>query len=176
MDNSPLRYKDEEDRAYGLAGMTISMVVWDGEDMLVGVSLDNEPGQGLEVTPDFNFSGNPRMSARMAWQQLVKQFELSTAMLLGNAMCRAYVGAGHQLASSSASLLRALVRDEGRQVCQLDDDEITHIYDKTSRYLERLFSHSGVATMAHRFADDLRQHRRLTAAEALERLAALNGL
>lgn len=176
MDKSPLRYTDEKDRSYGLTGMTISMVVWDGEDMLSAVNIDNAPGQGLEVTPEFHFRGNPRMSARIAWHQLIKQFELDTAMLLGNAYCRSYVGGQRTLSAQVTALLRALVRDEGRSLCELDDDEISHIYDKTSLYLERLFTHSGVAAIAHDFAEALRRQRRLSAAEALERLSALNGL
>lgn len=176
MDNSPLRYKDETDRAYGLTGMTISMMVWDGEEMLAGVNLDAPAGDGLEVTPDFHFAGNPRLSARLAWQQLVKQFELNTAMLLGNAACRARVGAGRQISAQANSLMRAMVRDEGKSLCSLDDDEIGHVYDKTMRYLDQIFSHDAVAGIARRFAADLQRMRRLSAAEALERLSALNRL
>ena len=176
MENSPLKYKDETDRAYGLTGMTISMMVWDGEDMLSGVNLDANPGDGLEVTPDFHFSGNPRLSARLAWQQMVKQFELNTAMLLGNAVCRARVGSGKQIPASVNALMRALVRDEGKSMCSLDDDEIGHVYDKTMRYLDQIFTYDAVVRIAHRFAADLQRHRRLSAAEVLDRLADLNRL
>ena len=176
MEKSPLRYNDEADRAYGLTGMAISMVVWDGESMLSGVNLDADPGCGLEVTPEFHFAGNPRLSARLAWHQMVKQFELSTAMLLGNAMCRSYVGQSRALTSSATAMLRAVVRDEGRSVCSLDDDEIAHIYDKVSGYLDRLFTHHAVAGLANSFAGTLRERRRLSAAEAIEQLSALSGL
>lgn len=174
--SSPLKYTDETDRSYGLTGMTISMVVWDGADLLAGVSLDNEPGNGLEVTPDFDFAGNPRLSARLAWNQLLKHLELSAAMIMGNAMCRAYVGQRRTPTSAVNAALRALVRDEGREVCSLDDDEIDRIYAKTSNYLTQIYNHPGVVQLAHSFADTLRKRRRLSAAEALDCLAALQNM
>lgn len=171
-----LRYTDEHDRALGLAGMAISMVAWDGEHMLAAISIDNEPGDGLEVTPDFHFAGNPRLSARLAWQQMVKQTELSSAMVIGNAMCRWYVGRGRRLSSAVNATLRGLVRDEARSVCSLDDDETDRIFTRTTDYLDRLFSHSTVASVAMHFADTLQQRRRLTATEVLDELSALNRL
>ena len=35
-----LSYRNENDRCYGAAGMAIGLVVFDGEDMLAGISLD----------------------------------------------------------------------------------------------------------------------------------------
>ena len=68
MQNSVLKYKDENDRSMGLAGSAIALVIWDGEDKLAAINLDSLPGEGLEMTPDFGFAGNPRLSARLAWQ------------------------------------------------------------------------------------------------------------
>lgn len=39
-----LRYTDETDRCYGAAGMAISLVVYDGEEMLSAISLDGPRG------------------------------------------------------------------------------------------------------------------------------------
>lgn len=171
-----LRYTDEQDRALGLAGVAISMVAWDGERMLSAISLESEPGAGVEVTPDFHFAGNPRFSARLAWQQMVKQTELASAMIIGNAMCRWYVGRGRRLSSAVNATLRGLVRDEARTICSLDDDETDRIFTHTTEYLDRLFSHSTVASVAAHFADTLRERRRLTASEVLDELSALNRL
>lgn len=176
MDNSPLKYSDEADRSLGVAGMAISMVVWDGENMLAAISLDNENGQELEFTPDFFFAGNPRLSARLAWQELVKHLELSSAMLMGNAICRSYVGRHRSLTSSMNAAIKALVRDEARTVCSLDDDEIDALYNKTFSYLDRIFRHDGVASIAENFAGVLRRERRLSATEVLDHMRALNRL
>ena len=176
MDNSPLKYADETDRVLGLTGMTISMLVWDGEEYLTAVSLDNRPGEGLELSPDFHFAGNPRLSARLAWNSLVKHWELSSAMAICNVACRAYLRNNKRMSSSLNAALKALVRDEGRTICSLDDDEIDRIYAKTFDYADRIFSHAGVMQVARNFADSLSARRRLTAAEAFDLLSPLNNL
>lgn len=173
MDRSALLYTDEKDRSLGLAGMAVSMVVWEGKDMLAEINIDAEPGKGMTFTPDFHFSGNPRMSARIVWHQMIKQYELSTAMLLGNIMCRSYIGKGHSLSSSVNSLMRAMARDEGKEVCSLDDDEINHIYEKTFNYLERIFTHHAVLPIIDEFSTSLIKRRKLSATEAFELLDAL---
>jgi hypothetical protein len=177
MDNkSPLKYSDETDRSYGLAGMAISMVVWDGEEKLSSISIDNPLGEGIELAPEVRFAGNPHFSPRSAWQQQVKRLELSAAMIMGNAMCRAYVNRQRSLSSKVNASLKALVRDEARSVCSLEDDEIEAIYNKTYSYLEQLFMHEGVAEIAREFARELCAKRRLSAAETLDRLRSLSRL
>lgn len=173
---SPLRYSDETDRTYGVAGMAIALMLWDGEPYLASVSIDRPAGSSLEFTPSFGFSGNPRLTATLAWRELIKHFEMSTAMLMGNAMCRSYVGASRPLTSAVTAALRALVRDEGREVCSLDDDEIDIIYNKTHRYLDRVFSHAGVSSVARDLAGALATRRSMSAAEVLDLLAPLNRL
>ncbi len=173
---SPLRYSDETDRTYGVAGMAIAMILWDGEPYLASVSIDRPAGESIEFTPAFGFNGNPRLTATLAWRQLIKQFEMSTAMLMGNAMCRSYIGSSRPLTSAVTAALRALVRDEGREVCSLDDDEIDIIYNKTHRYLDRVFSHAGVSSVARDLASAIATRRSLTAAEVLDALAPLNNM
>jgi len=157
-----------------MAGMAIALVLWDGEPMLAALSIDNPAGNGIEFTPAFGFAGNPRLTASLAWHELLKQYELSAAMIMGNAICRAYVGNSHPLSSATAASLRALIRDEGREVCQLEDDEIETVYNKTFRYLDRVFTHGGVTELARAFARKLADRRRMTAAEVFDELAALS--
>ena len=51
--DSHLRYTDEKDKSYGLAGMAISMVVLDGEEYLDGLSIDAPTGEGIELSQEF---------------------------------------------------------------------------------------------------------------------------
>lgn len=171
---SPLQYTDETDRAYGVAGMAIAMVLWDGEHYLASVSIDKPVGESIEFTPAFGFSGNPRLTASLAWRELLKQYELSSAMIMGNAMCRSYVRASSPLASDVAAALRAIVVAEGKDTCSLDEDEIDMVYRKIHRYLDRAFSHAGVSSLAHDMANALTHRRRLSASEVFEILSALN--
>ena len=66
-----LSYNDENDRAYGATGMAIGLMIYDGEEMLYSIDLDNE-GQMMALSPDFYFAGNPGISAKSAWNQMLK--------------------------------------------------------------------------------------------------------
>lgn len=174
MQNSALKYKDENDRSMGLAGSAIALVIWDGEDKLAAIDLDSLPGEGMEMTPDFSFAGNPRLSARLAWQMMVKQLELTSAMVMGNVLCRSYVGQGRQPSSSARAALRAILRDEAISACSLEDDEFDQMYSRLLDLQSQIFTHNEVATMARTLAADLLSRRRLTAAEVLDRLDRLS--
>lgn len=176
MQNSVLKYKDENDRSMGLAGSAIALVIWDGEDKLAAINLDSLPGEGMEMTPDFGFAGNPRLSARLAWQMMLKELELTSAMVMGNVMCRSYVGQGRQPSSSARAALRAILRDEAISACSLEDDEFDHMYSRLLDIQSQVFAHSEVASMARSLADDILSHRRLSAAEVLDRLDRLGKL
>lgn len=177
MANNPaLRYSGEADRSYGVAGMAIALVLWDGEPFLASVSIDKPVGSSIEFTPAFGFTGNPRLSASLAWRELFKQFELSAAMIMGNVICRSYVGSSQPLSSTMVTALREVVRNEGRDICSLEEDEADLFYNKTQRYLDRVFSHSGVSSVAHNFASVLREKRTLSSGEVFELLSVLNRL
>ena len=53
MDNNILKYIDERDKSYGVAGMAIAVVAYDTEDMLASVSMDAEPGHTIEFGSEF---------------------------------------------------------------------------------------------------------------------------
>ena len=165
---NPLLYADENDRALGLTGMTIALAVYNAGDMLARVSLDDAPGTGFVMSPEFDFGGNPRMSARLVWQQLVHQFEIESAILVGNAMCRMYVGQRKRIPSRLDTMIRAMVRDHGHALCSLDDDEVAVIYEKIERTLENVFLRERIHTLAHTFADRLLSARTISGAEAID--------
>ena len=67
-----LKYTDETDRCYGATGMAIGLMVFDGEDMLASITLDGDPNEMVAMSPDFYFAGNPGVSAKTAWNQILK--------------------------------------------------------------------------------------------------------
>lgn len=168
------KYSNEEDRSYGLAGMAVSVVVWDSEHLLNAVDLDAAAGEGMEMTQEFYFSGNPGLSAKAAWESMVEHFQLSTAMMVSNVMCRRYV---HLNAAIDAELRRRMLDyavEEGRDACSLDDDETLRLFDKCYTYCHRVFNHPGVQQVVRDFASALRTRRRLTRGEVAEELRALS--
>lgn len=172
-DKHPLKYADEKDRSYGLVGMAISLTVFDGGDMLSAINLDNEPGEGAEMAPEFHFAGNPNVGIGAAWRHSVKQFELSAAMFIGNALCRAYVARSISITPKTNKAMRAMVEQVGNETCSLESDEVDRLYDRVHDNLERIFMHSRVASVANDFAETLRNRRRLTSAEVADALSSL---
>lgn len=171
---SALKYVDEADKALGIAGMAISLVACDGEDFLAAVSIvDGE--DSLDMSDEFFFNGNQEFSAKLAWNEMLKQFQLTAGMLLGNVMCRAYA-AGHSPSRDTLDAVRRLIREEGSEHCSLDRDEADAIYEKDYDYYSRLFTHPTVVEVARNFASILRTRRRLNAAEVLDNLRRLNSL
>ena len=172
--NSRLRYTDEKDKSYGLAGMAISMVVLDGEEFLSGMSIDAPVGEGVELSQDFYFIGNPRFSAKIAWNEMLKHLQLSSGMVISNVMCRNYVQHRRKLSSELVESLKEFIREEAKENCSLDDDESDMLFEKSLRYFDRLFSYSRVHDIAHEFADTIVKQRQLSSREIIEQLSQLS--
>ncbi|MDE6395175.1 MAG: hypothetical protein K2K77_07535 [Duncaniella sp.] len=170
------RYTDDSDRAYGAAGMAIGLVVYDGDEVLYSIDLDAAPGDMLTLSPDFFFAGNPRVSAKSAWTQMVSNYNLGIAMLISNVMCRHMVHASAEVPDELAAELRTIAHDEGAGACALEEDEVDRIFEKCYNYLWRVFSHRGVQAVAHDFASTLISRRSLSRLDVLEQLHALSML
>lgn len=172
--NSRLKYIDEKDKSYGLAGMAISMVVLDGEEYLNGISMDAPVGEGIDLSPEFYFVGNPRLSAKIAWNEMLKHFQISSVMILSNIMCRNYVQHRRKLTSELINDLKSFVREEARDNCSLDEDESDVLFDKSISYFDRLFSYARVHEIAHDLAASLVKQRHMTSQEVIEQLRQLS--
>ncbi len=171
-----LKYTDDKDRSYGATGMAIGLMVFDGEDMLASISIDGDPNEMVAMTPEFYFAGNPGVSAKTAWNQMLKNYNLGIGMLMANLLCRHVVNGRHPLPDSLRDFLHDLAREEGKESCSLDDDEIDRLFDKNFSYLNRVFTHRGVQSVAHDFAATLLSRRTLSRLDVLEQLSALHML
>ncbi len=154
--------------------MIISLNVLDSDDMLREISLDSEHGDSIAFTPDFFFCSNPRYSAKIAWKEMVKQYQLLTGLVIGNVLCRYTVSRRHRPDSRVLADLKSLIAYEGHDMCSFDDDEIDEIFDKTYRYLDNVFSSARVHSLADGFVGILRQRRTMSGSEVLEELQQLN--
>lgn len=171
-----LKYTDDNDRSYGATGMAIGLMVFDGEDMLASISIDGDPNDMVAMTPEFYFAGNPGVSAKTAWNQMLKNYNLGIGMLMANLLCRHLVNGRRQLPDTLRDFLHDLAREEGREACSLEDDEIDRLFDKNFSYLNRVFTHRGVQSVAHDFAATLLSRRTLSRLDVLEQLSALRML
>lgn len=168
-----LRYTDDTDKSLGMAGMAIALVACDCEHSLAEVDLDAD--NPMRLAEEFYFCGNPRQSARIAWNEFLRQFHVEMSMILGNVLCRRYLS-GHCPEPELLTAIHDFLRDEGKSNCQLEDDEIERLYTKDLNYHTRLFTHSGVQQVASDLATLLRMRRRMSAGDVLEQLARLNQL
>ncbi len=171
-----LKYTDDSDKCYGVTGMAIGLVALDREELLESLSLDAEPGEAVKLTSEFYFSGNPRFSARHSWNHILQNFQLSTAMLIANMMCRCCVQRHGIINRELKNRMLTLVAEEGRSTCSLEDDEVNEIFEKSFDYFNQLFNHRGVQTIADDFANTLSHHRELSRGEVIEHLRALSML
>lgn len=173
--NNLLRYADRTDKSFGLAGMAISLMVWDAESRLNHIDIDASPEEAMRMSPDFYLS--PVASAKAVWENNLQRFQLSSAMLVANVTCRNFV---HQkrrvLPAEVDDLLRHTVIEEGAELCQLESEESISVYSKAFSYCHRLFSHPEVARVATHLSEVISEKGKLSAAEVFEVLAPLNRL
>ena len=167
-------YKDTTDKCYGLAGRAISLKVLDNDFRIHHVTIDDADDEAMTFTPDFFFYSNPRYSAKITWNEMLRQYQLLVGLVVGDIVCRHRVHLGHAVDNASVREMLSLIDEEGREQCSLDDDEISTVFDKTYRYLDRVFADSRVQQLASSVADTLQTRRMLTGSEIADLLDILN--
>lgn len=168
-----LKYVDEQDKSYGIAGMAVSLVISEADDIIREISLDGED-DAISFSPEFHFSGNPRFSARTIFNDNVKYFQLSIGMMMSNVICRSYALKGRGVTSEVVRELRFIAREEGLKSCSLDDDEVDVLFNKSYNYFESLFSNKAVQNLVDKFAKTLKENRHLSSDEIIDILGQLN--
>ena len=166
-------YLDETDKSFGLTGMTLSLFAMDNQSMIRAVSMDAPDSESVEFAPEFYFSGNPRLSARTTWNELVRQFQLLTAMSVGNVVCRHAVHYRRNIPADRLEGLHRTVVEEGTDACALESDEIDAIYNKILHYQLDFYNNPRVASIANHLSAQLRTRRRLSAGEIVDELHSL---
>lgn len=167
------RYTDENDKSLGVAGMSIALLVCDGTDCIASVSVDqSEPS--IKFTPETFFPYNPRISAKIMWKQTIKEFHLISDVIIGNVICRRSV-CNDPVDGITLRSLHDLIAEQGHE-CQLEDDEIEHIFNNDIKYFQQLFSHPLVSDVARELARKLCVQRRMTSGDVIESLSRLSGL
>jgi len=169
-----MKYRDEQDKCYGVAGMALGFSVYDAEHLFTAVTIDADVDETIRFTPEFFFVGNPRLSARDSWQYMLSHFKVTMGLAIANALCRRMVlDKGSADDTLRQQLLNAACED-GMDYCQLERDEVQPIFDKAFDYLSRLFSADPVHHAMHTVATTLQQRRTLTKTEVAELLQRLN--
>lgn len=167
-----LQYRNEDDRAYGLAGMLYSLGTLDGLDSVAEVYLDSD-GPMVTFSHSYYFSGSPSISPKATWENLVRNFHLTAVMAVSNVMSRSLVRDQEEPSQDLLDELFDAICAEGKDECSLDDDEIRNFYDRVHNYGLRLFGNPRVHPALRDLTSILARYRRLSGREVREQLEYL---
>jgi len=169
-----MRYRNEEDKCYGVASMAIGLSVFDADDLMTEVTIDADGVDCVRFVPDYYFTGSPRVPASKSWHHIYSHYQVSMGLAIANAMCRKMI-LDHGVIDRKGrdQLLDAAVAD-GQSLCQLDRDEVVPIFDKSYSYLMRVFGNRDIQHAIIAFVEQLQQRRTLTRGEVAELLQELN--
>ncbi len=169
-----MKYRDELDKSYGVAGMALGLSVFDAADLYTSITLDGDGPGAIEFTPEFFFAGNPRLSPRGSWQYMLGHFRISVGLAVANALCRRMVLDNDKADQQLRDQLLNAACDDGRDYCQLERDEVQPIFDEAFENMSRLFADSRVRKAMDSFADALQQRRTLSHIDVVDILQQLN--
>lgn len=167
-----LAYQNEDDRAYGLAGMAISLASLNAIDRISAVSLDAD-GPMVAFSHLYYFSGSPSVSPKATWNNLIQNFHITTAMAVANVMARSMVRLGRDVPPEVMSQLHDSIVDEGRDTCSLEDDEIDNLYKRTLAYTRRIFGNPRLHPAIGELVTTLSRRREMSGMEILDELHRL---
>lgn len=167
-----LSYLNEDDRAYGLAGMMIALANLDAIDRVATVNIDNK-GPMVEFSHAYYFSGNPSISPKSTWDNLVSNFHLTTSMIVGNILARSLVRLKEEAPEEIMKEIYSTVELEGKETCDLEKDEIERLYGHALNKALRIFRNPRVHPAVDEFARIISVKRSLSGREIFDELHLL---
>ncbi len=169
-----MKYRDELDKSYGVAGMALGLSVFEADDLFTSITLDADETGCIQFTPEYFFAGNPRLSPRGAWQYILGHYRISVGLAVANALCRRMVLDNERVDDQLRDDLFNAAYEDGRDFCQLERDEVEPIFDEAFDNMTRLFGNSKVRKAMDAFADALQQRRTLSHIDVTDILQQLN--
>lgn len=167
-----LSYLNEDDRAYGLAGMMVALANLDAIDRVATVNIDTD-GPMVEFSHAYYFSGSPSISPKTTWDNLVSNFHITTSMVVGNVLARSLVRLKEEAPKEVMKAIYDLVEEEGRDTCSLENDEIESLYNHALHRAMRLFKNPRVHPAIDEFARIISIKRSLSGREVFDELHLL---
>lgn len=149
-----LKYKDDTDRSYGVAGMALAAFILDYEKYITSVSVERSGIDAVEFSPDFYMTACESISPKASWAHCIEQYQIISSMLISNVMCRSMVRNHMEVEMSHHDAMLDSLYDFAKE-CQLDTDEAEELFDKHYQYLNRAYHNSRVHVAAQRLVDEL---------------------
>lgn len=167
-----LSYLNEDDRAYGLAGMMVALANLDAIDRVANVSLDAD-GPMVEFSHAYYFAGSPSISPKSTWDNLVSNFHITTSMVVGNILARSLVRLKEEAPEELMKEVLDVVEQEGKDACDLEKDEVDRLYQHVTSRAMRLFRNPRVHPAIDEFARIISRKRSFTGREIIDELHLL---
>lgn len=167
-----LTYVNEDDKAYGLAGMAISLAALDAIDKVASVDLDSE-GPMVNFSHAYYFTGSPAISPKVSWDILVKNFHITSAMVLSNILARSIVRLHEDVSEDTLQEIYDIIRREGEETCSLEEDEVKTLFNRTYSYTRRIFCNPRLHPAVDEFARVISRRRTLSGMEIIDQLSML---
>lgn len=167
-----LSYTNEDDRAYGLAGMALSLASLNAIDRIVELSLDSD-GPMVEFSSEYYFPGSPAISPKSTWENLMRNFHITAAMVISNVMSRSLVRLHEDIPDTLLKEIYEEILNEGCETCGLEEDEVKSLYDKTFARQIRIFGNPRLRPAVEELAHIISRKRRLSGMELRDELAFL---
>ncbi len=167
-----LYYSNEDDRAYGLAGMTISLAALNAIDRVSSVTIDTD-GPMISFSHQYYYSGSPSVSPKSTWDHLINNFYLTSAMVVSNVLARSIVRLGREVPDEIIGRIRSEIEAEGEETCSLEKDEIDALFDKMMLMSRRIFCNPRIHPAIQEFARVISRKRTLSGMELADELHLL---
>lgn len=167
-----LSYSNEDDRAYGLAGMAVSLAGLDAIDSVVDISLDAD-GPMVNFSQEYYYSLSPMVSPKSVWENLIRNFHITASMVVGNVLARSLVRLHVDLPKDIERKVFAEIEAEGEETCGLEKDEIEAFYSRIISQHRRIFSNPRLHPAINELAGIISRRRRLSGLELREEMAYL---
>lgn len=154
-------YRNEDDKAYGLAGMIISAGSLDALGLIHSVCID-EQGPMVRFSEEYHHLLSPTLSPKGVWERLRRNLYITAAMAVGNLMSRAVVRDGFDVPRALIDDLHEAMRREGRDALALDDDETDMLFNHLLRHNMQIFHNPRMHPKVHSLSHRLSQLRTLS--------------
>lgn len=164
-----LKYSNEDDRAYGLAGMTISLASLDAIDRIVEISIDGD-GPMITFSQEYYYSLSPAVSPKSVWENLIRNYHITSSMVLANVMSRSLVRLGEEVPKDVMQRIYDEIEAEGEETCGLEKDEVKTFYQGLLSRTRRIFANPRLHPAIEDLARTISRRRRLSGLEIRDEL------
>ena len=160
-----MKYRSEDDKAYGVAGMALGLAVFDVSRLSAGIDLDESGFACLQFDPSFFQAGNPLMSAKDSWKHAYGNFQVLMGLSIANAMSRKMLLDHGTIDRKMRDFLLDEACGEGMLTCQLEREEVEPLFDRYFSHLMQVFSNRDIARAVSDFALLLRRERAIAGSD-----------